>query len=226
MRLEDELYAEMENGYRRAGTEFGYWAKYFIRDLRVKGALKTAKNMLRPQKKTEKIHRGLQRLLDAGRTDISLERLVLQERFRSLFTPAELAEAQRRLDSFPPDLVRRPVPPNENHPETLPETRTYHEGAVRSVLINVYERDPKAREACIAKHKARCAVCGLDFEERYGEIGRHFIHVHHTVPLSLRRGDYVLEPEKDLVPVCPNCHAMLHTSDPPLSVPELKEMLR
>jgi 5-methylcytosine-specific restriction protein A len=69
-------------------------------------------------------------------------------------------------------------------------------------------------------------VCGLDFEERYGEIGRGFIHVHHTMTLAFRRGDYDVDHEKDLAPVCPNCHAMLHTSDPPLSVPELKAMLR
>jgi predicted HNH restriction endonuclease len=31
--------------------------------------------------------------------------------------------------------------------------------------------------------------------------------------------------EKDLIPVCPNFHAMLHTSSPPVSVEELKKKI-
>jgi 5-methylcytosine-specific restriction protein A len=65
----------------------------------------------------------------------------------------------------------------------------------------------------------------MSFEECYGEIGKGFIHVHHKKPLAACRGSYQLDPEKDLVPVCPNCHAMLHTSDPPLSVEELKSIM-
>lgn len=56
-------------------------------------------------------------------------------------------------------------------------------------------------------------------------IGKGFIHVHHKKPMATSRRAYRLNPEKDLVPVCPNCHAMLHTSDPPLSVDELKAAL-
>ena len=65
----------------------------------------------------------------------------------------------------------------------------------------------------------------MSFEETYGEIGKGFIHVHHKKPLATTRKDYVIDPVKDLVPVCPNCHAMLHTSDPPLSVDELKSLI-
>ena len=35
----------------------------------------------------------------------------------------------------------------------------------------------------------------------------------------------VLDPEKDLVPVCPNCHAMLHRSERVLTIEELKGRL-
>jgi 5-methylcytosine-specific restriction protein A len=30
------------------------------------------------------------------------------------------------------------------------------------------------------------------------------------VPISTIGKEYLLDPVKDLVPVCPNCHAMLH----------------
>ena len=61
----------------------------------------------------------------------------------------------------------------------------------------------------------------MSFSEVYGEIGEGFIHVHHKKPLAAMRTDYTIDPRKDLTPVCPNCHAMLHTKNPPLGVDEL-----
>lgn len=85
------------------------------------------------------------------------------------------------------------------------------EGAVDKALVNRYERNRKAREKCIRKWGCRCAICGFDFEEAYGPMGRHFIHVHHVVPISRIGQDYHVDPVNDLIPVCPNCHAMLHS---------------
>jgi 5-methylcytosine-specific restriction protein A len=65
----------------------------------------------------------------------------------------------------------------------------------------------------------------MEFQDVYGEIGRDFIHVHHKKPLAGRRDDYKVNPAIDLVPVCPNCHAMLHSSDPPLGIDELKQKM-
>lgn len=99
------------------------------------------------------------------------------------------------------------------------------EGAVRRVNVNAYERDPKARRACIAHHGATCAACGFDFGEVYGTLGDGFIHVHHVRPVSTLGKDYRVNPTTDLVPVCPNCHWMLHRESPPLSVEALKVVL-
>lgn len=57
-------------------------------------------------------------------------------------------------------------------------------------------------------------------------IGKGFIHVPHKKPLVITRGEYTLDPAKDLVPVCPNCHAMLHTCEPLLSIDELKMKIK
>ncbi|ACB84389.1 HNH endonuclease [Natranaerobius thermophilus] len=62
-------------------------------------------------------------------------------------------------------------------------------------------------------------------EEKYGEIGEGFIHIHHIVPIKNKGGNYTLDPVRDLRPVCPNCHAMLHREDPPLKIDELKKQL-
>lgn len=118
--------------------------------------------------------------------------------------------------------ARRTVPPEENHPDTIHTGVRYVEGSVRRVNVNAYERDSAARAECLSHWGVRCAVCAFNFEEVYGEIGRGFIHVHHLVPLASIRGAYELNPLRDLVPVCPNCHAMLHSSDPPLSIEELQ----
>ena len=67
----------------------------------------------------------------------------------------------------------------------------------------------------------------LDFEEKYGIVGKDFIHVHHIVPLNTIGEEYLVDYEKDLMPVCPNCHAMLHrkVNGKELTVEELKELL-
>ena len=100
-----------------------------------------------------------------------------------------------------------------------------YEGALVKVMANKYERNQKARKECVEKKGYQCLVCGKDFEATYGEIGKGFIHVHHLVPISSIGKEYELNVETDLVPVCPNCHYMLHRKDPPFTIEELKEKL-
>ena len=111
------------------------------------------------------------------------------------------------------------VSPNEEGSDPLPE------GARTRVTVNRYERNRQARERCIAHYGLDCQVCNLDFSRRYGLIGQGFIHVHHLVEISTIGGEYVVDPIADLRPVCPNCHAMLHTRVPAYSVDELRDLL-
>lgn len=73
-----------------------------------------------------------------------------------------------------------------------------------------------------------CQICGLNFTQRYGEVGKDFIHVHHKVPLNQISEEYEVDPVNDLIPVCPNCHAMLHrkVNEKHLSIDELKAILK
>jgi 5-methylcytosine-specific restriction protein A len=92
--------------------------------------------------------------------------------------------------------------------------------------VNRYERDPEARRACIAHFGTNCAACGFSFEIAYGEAGREFIDVHHTVPVSLLGDSYRLDPITDLVPLCANCHSMAHIGvTTPRTLSELRQML-
>jgi 5-methylcytosine-specific restriction enzyme A len=95
------------------------------------------------------------------------------------------------------------------------------------VEVNRYERDQRARRRCLQHWGYRCAVCDLSFEERYGTLGRTFIHVHHLLELSQVPPGYKVDPVNDLRPVCPNCHAMIHRGPgPALAVDELRRQLR
>lgn len=100
------------------------------------------------------------------------------------------------------------------------------EGTVTQVLVNRYERDRRARQRCIDHWGEGCTVCGFDFAATYGAMGKGFIHVHHLYELSTIRSTYVVDPVADLRPVCPNCHAMLHSTRPATSIAALKSVMR
>lgn len=101
----------------------------------------------------------------------------------------------------------------------------FEEGARFSVSSTAIERNPYAREKCIEIHGCFCNVCGFDFEKIYGETGRGFIHVHHLVDLASKKEIHTVDPEKDLVPLCPNCHAMIHKERPAMSIEKLKSLI-
>lgn len=103
---------------------------------------------------------------------------------------------------------------------------SYEEGKVQVTLSNYYERNPKARQACLDHHGYQCKVCEFDFGKTYGERGEGFIHVHHINPLHTFKVKHVINPITDLIPVCPNCHAMLHAKGELIKPGELKSITR
>lgn len=109
-------------------------------------------------------------------------------------------------------------------PITSPDT--YTEGRVSYVHAVGYERNTEARNACIQHYGCRCAICGFDFEKIYGEIGRGFIEVHHVVPIHERGGEYTVNPITDLIPLCSNCHSMIHRRNPVYSTKELTDIIK
>jgi 5-methylcytosine-specific restriction protein A len=100
------------------------------------------------------------------------------------------------------------------------------EGGGTQVLVTRYERSQINRAACIEFHGTRCKVCDFDFARVYGEIGEGFIEVHHIEPVSGIVPGTVIDPANDLVPLCPNCHAMVHRRKPPYSIAELRSFIQ
>ena len=111
-------------------------------------------------------------------------------------------------------------------PEEVPSGSVYKEGSVQSILINRYERDFRARADCIRHYGTTCVLCGSDFAAVYWEVMTGFTHVHHCTPLSSLGAGYEVDPIRDLRPVCPNCHAVLHRREPAYSLEEVQRFLR
>jgi len=105
------------------------------------------------------------------------------------------------------------------------EAETFREGAKRTIIVDVYERDATARRRCIDHYGDECFFCKFSFVAAYGEIAEGFIHVHHLRPLAEIGEEYEVDPVKDLRPVCPNCHAVLHLHKPALSIEEMQALM-
>lgn len=113
----------------------------------------------------------------------------------------------------------------EEYPQTFYE-EGYAEGTAYQAVLNKYERNPINRELCLAKKGYRCNICNFDFKEVYGSIGKHFIEVHHITPVSMLGSGYKINIDEDLIPVCSNCHSMLHKKNPPYLPDELKSIIK
>jgi hypothetical protein len=110
-------------------------------------------------------------------------------------------------------------------PEEIAEPDALFEGTMQTVIVNRYERNSAAKQRCIEHYGAHCTVCSLDFKDRYGPQMAGFIHVHHLTPLSTIGKEYRVDPIKDLRPICPNCHAVIHSRRPAMSIEEAKQLI-
>jgi 5-methylcytosine-specific restriction protein A len=110
--------------------------------------------------------------------------------------------------------------------ELSEESEPRLEGAIREYYGKRYERDPLNRKRAIEIHGTICTICGFDFEFFYGERGRGFIEVHHVKPIATFDHEINIDPETDLLPVCSNCHRMIHRrKEYVLSIDEVKHLI-
>ena len=112
--------------------------------------------------------------------------------------------------------------------ETIQEEAVGSAEGKRTVYYTTkYERSTKNREDAIRIHGTKCMICGFDFEQKYGELGKGYIEVHHIKPLATLEQEVVINPETDLICVCANCHRMVHRIRPWIfDRNKLKEIVR
>lgn len=106
--------------------------------------------------------------------------------------------------------------------------KEFMEGKATTIFVNKYERNWTARNLAINHHGSKCEVCGFDFFEIYGEIGKGYIQVHHIVPIHSIGKEYKIDYKKDLIPICANCHVMVHKkiNGQELTLEELKSIVK
>jgi hypothetical protein len=145
-----------------------------------------------------------------------------QANFSLGFSPLRSEYVIQELDRLVAQL-----PPSDTGrlPEEVPE-RVFREGRAIQVPLTRYERDKGARDECLRVHGTTCVVCRIDHQSLYGPIAEALVQVHHLTPISSLGREYVLEPSRDLVPVCPNCHAVIHRHDPPLTPDEVVVLIQ
>lgn len=102
------------------------------------------------------------------------------------------------------------------------------EGAKKRVEVNSYERNAYERNRCIDYYSKNgricCQICGFDFGKFYGEQYKNLIEVHHIKPISEIGKSYKIDGTRDLIPLCPNCHMVVHSKNAE-SIDELKQRL-
>lgn len=100
------------------------------------------------------------------------------------------------------------------------------EGSAYIVQVSAYERNPIARQRCIAHYGSSCFICSFNFRAAYGDAASGYIHVHHLTPLASIGREYVVDPIADLRPLCANCHSVVHLRNPPYDIDEVRTMMR
>ncbi len=116
---------------------------------------------------------------------------------------------------------------SDNKQSIIP-TREVTEGERKHVEYERIHRSQQLREACIKEWGYQCQCCGMRFDELYGEeLGSDFIEVHHLQMISTFDDQHPEDYKANLVPLCANCHAMIHRGpDGPLTLSQLRTAYR
>jgi predicted HNH restriction endonuclease len=106
------------------------------------------------------------------------------------------------------------------------EVGDFFEGSRYASNSSRIERNSEARRKCLDHFGYDCQACGINLGKAYGSIGDNFIHVHHRIDLSLSNERHQINAIRDLIPLCPNCHAMIHRDKPAMTIEKLKRAIK
>lgn len=96
MDLEKQFHKDMVGVYEKAKNECGYIATRFIQMVADKGGLATAKELILKDDDTY----GFERLYELKRLDLSVEAVVLDDKYSTLFTLNEKKVCKDRLKKY------------------------------------------------------------------------------------------------------------------------------
>ena len=133
------------------------------------------------------------------------------------------AAAKKKLGKGEKKQVKGTAKPNAAVP-AKPIIKLVEGAVLQERDRDIHKRNPKLRQLCIEAYgnEYKCIVCGMNFVERYGEIGKEFIEVHHLYPISETDGEHEVDPATEMIPLCSNCHSMIHRLEDPADWQKLK----
>lgn len=167
-------------------------------------------------------------LLSAERLDLTLKCIQLmdlfcqeQERLHRQKVRRTQKKQQKQSSGVKPDYL---LPPSAQTDDCELE-----EGALRQISLTTRERNREARQKCLNHYGYKCLGCGFDFEAYYGPVGREYIEVHHLNPIAASDGEHDIDPIVGLIPLCSNCHSIIHRAGTdvlhPISLEKLKQLI-
>lgn len=141
---------------------------------------------------------------------LSIQRLIKEE-YSSILTESPVNESW----SFGAQIDQ----------DQLDDRFLQEEGGSMLTLSRRYERSRLNRKVAIEFHGRECNVCKFSFDGTYGSLSGGYVEIHHLVPVSQMQGPKPLDPRIDLVPLCANCHRMVHRVWPPVSPERLRQII-
>ena len=123
------------------------------------------------------------------------------------------------------DAISLPEDSSDQQPDEDEEEKQRLEGRMTEAKLLRRQRNRQARQQCLEASGYKCYICGFDFEKTYGEIGKGFLEVHHKRPISTYDEEHEI-PQSELVPLCSNCHSMVHRRKEAMDVDELKNIVQ
>ncbi|WP_187317135.1 HNH endonuclease [Hymenobacter puniceus] len=104
----------------------------------------------------------------------------------------------------------------------------FQEGKRRLRESYFFTRNPRLASEAKRLRNYICEVCSFDFRRHYGELGSGYAECHHKNPLSERPEELwtegVMTSVEDVAVLCANCHRMIHSKRPALSIEKLKQI--
>lgn len=84
----------------------------------------------------------------------------------------------------------------------------------------------KLKKECLEYYGAICEICGFDYGYTYGEAFESKIDIHHVQGGREEELSPNTDPVQDLIPICHNCHLIIHSKTPSYTVDEMRVMLK
>lgn len=112
----------------------------------------------------------------------------------------------------------------------LPDPHSEYREAIRLKSERYFfSGNPQLSQDAKQHYGLDCSICGFNFEEFYGDLGKGYIEVHHINPLSERsEGEWtedLVSTLEDVTVLCANCHRMLHRTRPAHTVNEIENAI-